>query len=233
MALPKINNVPKYDVVIPSTKQAVRFRPYLVKEEKVLMLAMESHDQGQAMNAVVDTIESCIQDTIDKNKLTTLDVEYLFTRIRAKSVGETTKVGLKCSECETSNDAIIPIEAIQIEVPEIESKVAITDELTLSLRWPRYNDLLDLGQFESQTEMTFKMVSRCIEAVETPQERIDFRDESEEEIMEFIESLSGDQFSKIREFVEAMPTLKHELNYKCKSCGHENHMTLQGMNDFL
>ena len=77
------------------------------------------------------------------------------------------------------------------------------------------------------------MVSRCIEAVETPQERIDFRDESEEEIMEFIESLSGDQFSKIREFVEAMPTLKHELNYKCKSCGHENHMTLQGMNDFL
>jgi len=233
MALPKLNNVPKYDVVIPSTQQSVRFRPYLVKEEKVLMLAMESQDQAQAMNAVVDTIESCVQDPIDKNKLTTFDVEYLFTRIRAKSVGETTKVGLKCSECDTANDVVIPIEAIQIEVPDVASKVSITDDITLSLRWPRYNDILDLGQFTSQTEMTFKMVARCIEAVETPEERINFRDESEAEIMEFIESLSGEQFAKIREFVEAMPTLRHELDYTCSSCGHQNRMSLEGMNDFL
>ena len=112
MALPKINTAPKYEAVVPSTKQTVRFRPYLVKEEKVLMMAMETQDTKQAMAAVVDTIESCVTEPLDKNKLTTFDVEYLFTRIRAKSVGETAKTGLKCESCEHPNEVIIPIEEI-------------------------------------------------------------------------------------------------------------------------
>ncbi len=233
MALPKINTAPKYEAIVPSTKQAVRFRPYLVKEEKVLMMAMETQDQKQAMHAVVDTIEACVSDPIDKNKLTTFDVEYLFTRIRAKSVGETVKAGIKCESCEHSNDVVIPIEDVIIDVPDIDGKIEIADNINLVLRWPRYNDILDLSEFKSQTEMTFAMIERCVESVETPEEKIMFKDESAADRMTFIESLSGDQFEKLKNFMEAMPQMKHTLDYKCVKCGHDNKLELQGMQDFL
>ena len=233
MALPKINTAPKYEAIVPSTKQAVRFRPYLVKEEKVLMMAMETQDQKQAMAAVVDTIEACVSEPIEKNKLTTFDVEYLFTRIRAKSVGETVKAGLKCESCEHSNEMVIPIEEVTINVPDIDNKLEIADNINLVMRWPRYNDITDLSDFESQTEMTFAMIERCIESVETAEEKIMFKDESAADRQAFIESLSGDQFTKLREFMEAMPQMKHTLEFKCGKCGHDNNVELQGMQDFL
>ena len=233
MALPKINAAPKYEAVVPSTKQTVRFRPYLVKEEKVLMMAMETQDNKQAMAAVVDTIESCVSEPIDKNKLTTFDVEYLFTRIRAKSVGETVKTGLKCENCEHANEVVIPIEDITINVPDVDSKIEIADNINLILRWPRYNDVTDLSDFKSQTEMTFTMIERCIESVETAEEKIIFKDESAADRKAFIESLSGDQFIKLKDFMESMPQMRHELDFKCGKCGHDNHFVLQGMQDFL
>ena len=233
MALPKINAAPKYEAVVPSTKQTVRFRPYLVKEEKVLMMAMETQDNKQAMAAVVDTIEACVSEPIDKNKLTTFDVEYLFTRIRAKSVGETAKAGLKCESCEHPNDVIIPIEEVKINVPDVDNKLEIADNINLVMRWPRYNDITDLSDYKSQTEMTFTMIERCIESVETAEEKIMFKDESAADRQAFIESLSGDQFTKLREFMEAMPSLKHTLEFKCGKCSHDNKVELQGMQDFL
>tara|TARA_Y100001933_G_scaffold127142_1_gene126948 strand:- start:1573 stop:2274 length:702 start_codon:yes stop_codon:yes gene_type:complete len=233
MALPKINAAPKYEAVVPSTKQTVRFRPYLVKEEKVLMMAMETQDNKQAMAAVVDTIEACVSEPIDKNKLTTFDVEYLFTRIRAKSVGETAKAGLKCESCEHPNDVIIPIEEVKINVPDIDNKLEIADNINLVMRWPRYNDITDLSDYKSQTEMTFAMIERCIESVETAEEKIMFKDESAADRQAFIESLSGDQFTKLREFMEAMPSMKHTLEFKCGKCSHDNKVELQGMQDFL
>ena len=233
MALPKINAAPKYEAVVPSTKQTVRFRPYLVKEEKVLMMAMETQDNKQAMAAVVDTIEACVSEPIDKNKLTTFDVEYLFTRIRAKSVGETAKAGLKCESCEHPNDVIIPIEEVKINVPDIDNKLEIADNINLVMRWPRYNDITDLSDYKSQTEMTFTMIERCIESVETAEEKIMFKDESAADRQAFIESLSGDQFTKLREFMEAMPSMKHTLEFKCGKCSHDNKLELQGMQDFL
>ena len=233
MALPKINAAPKYEAVVPSTKQTVRFRPYLVKEEKVLMMAMETQDNKQAMAAVVDTIEACVSEPIDKNKLTTFDVEYLFTRIRAKSVGETAKAGLKCESCEHPNDVIIPIEEVKINVPDVDNKLEIADNINLVMRWPRYNDITDLSDYKSQTEMTFTMIERCIESVETAEEKIMFKDESAADRQAFIESLSGDQFTKLREFMEAMPSMKHTLEFKCGKCSHDNKVELQGMQDFL
>jgi len=103
MALPKLNESPKYSLTIPSTRQEVRFRPYLVKEEKVLMIAMESEDQSKIFNAIADTIEACIEEPIAKNKLTTFDIEYMFVQIRSKSVGESIDLDLPCNKCETPN----------------------------------------------------------------------------------------------------------------------------------
>ena len=104
MSLPKLNSVPKFEVTVPSTQEVVKFRPFLVKEEKVLMMAVESQDLGASVKAVVDTIDACIEGGIDKKTLTTFDVEYLFTQIRTKSVGESAKFNLKCEKCEEDNE---------------------------------------------------------------------------------------------------------------------------------
>src|SRR5210317_1903295 len=112
MALPKLNDTPKYDIVIPSTKANVKFRPFLVKEQKVLLIAMESQDQTQILNAIVDTIRACAQSDINVAKLTAFDIEYLFTKIRSKSVGEKATVAIKCSECEHSNKVDVNLDKI-------------------------------------------------------------------------------------------------------------------------
>ena len=114
MALPKLNDTPKYSVKIPSTQKTVRFRPFLVKEEKVLLLAMESDDTKDIVLAILDTISACVADNIDVKKLTTYDVEYLFTQIRAKSVGETTSVSIECESCKEKNQVTVDINSIQV-----------------------------------------------------------------------------------------------------------------------
>jgi hypothetical protein len=236
MALPKLNAVPKYDIVVPSTQQAVRFRPYLVKEEKVLMLAMESQDQKQSLNAIVDTIVACVSEDIERNKLTTFDVEYMFTQIRSKSVGETSKVSIKCKECDHSNEVVIPLESIKINMPDnIVTLIELTPEISVQLKWPTYSDLgnLDMSAGASQVKQTFEMISKCIDSVLTGDERISMKDEPKEEVMDFIESLTSEQFDKIREFVEQMPKLKHDVEFTCTSCSEANKITLEGMNDFF
>ena len=110
MALPKLNDKPKYEMKIPSTKEEVRFRPFLVKEEKVLMIAMESEDTRQILNAVVDTLDACIEGGVNKTKLTTFDVEYMFTKLRSKSVGEVATLAIECSHCNTKNEVTANLE---------------------------------------------------------------------------------------------------------------------------
>ena len=236
MALPKLNSTPKYDITIPSTQQAVRFRPYLVKEEKVLMLAMESQDQKQSLAAIVDTIVACVSEDIERTKLTTFDVEYMFTQIRSKSVGETSKVSIKCKECDHANEVVIPLESIKINMPEdVVSLIELTDEISVQLKWPTYSDLgdLDMADGASQVTQTFDMIAKCIDSVLTGDERISMKDEPKEEVMDFIESLTSEQFDKIREYVELMPKLKHDVEFKCVSCSDTNKITLEGMNDFF
>ena len=180
MALPKLNAAPKYEVVVPSTGQQVRYRPYLVKEEKILMMAMESQDQKQALAAIVDTIGSCVQEDLNTSDLTTFDVEYLFTQIRSKSVGETAKIAIPCQHCETENEVVIKLDDIKVgNPPGLESKIQITDNIALQMRWPSYNELVDFNQDLNQTELTFKMIASCIDSVLTEEEAIKMRDEPE------------------------------------------------------
>ena len=233
MALPKLNDAPKYEIVVPSTGQKVRYRPYLVKEEKILMLAMESQDQRSALGAIVDTIGSCVQDELNTSSLTTFDVEYLFTQIRSKSVGETAKIGVNCKHCDEQNEVIVKLDDIKVGNPEgLETKIELTDQIALKMRWPSYNELIDFGDM-STTDQTFKMIAACIDSVQTEEENIRLRDESEAEQMAFIESLSSAQFDKIRAYVEKMPKMEHHVSFECTSCGKGNDITLSGISDFF
>ena len=129
MALPKLNDSPKYELVIPSSQQNVRYRPYLVKEEKVLMLEMESEDQAHILNTISDTIISCVEEPINRRSLTTFDIEYMFLQIRSKSVGESVDLKLKCESCDTPNDISIKLSDINIDIPNVEKRINITDEI--------------------------------------------------------------------------------------------------------
>jgi hypothetical protein len=235
MALPKLNDTPKYDIVIPSQNKKVKYRPYLVKEEKVLMMAMESQDMNAILNAVVDTITACVQNDIEKDKLTIFDVEYMFTQIRAKSVGETSKVGIKCKHCETSNEIAIDVSSIKIDVPKISNTIELTSEITLEMKWPSYDDLISLGikDTKSMAQNAFAMIGKCIAAIHTNDERISTKDVPSEELEEFIDSMTKDQFQKVSAYIEQMPRLIHNVDFNCVSCGETNNIKLEGMSDFF
>jgi len=239
MALPRLNDKPKYETIIPSTGKVIHYRPYLVKEEKVLMLAFESGDQKETLNAVVDTIEACIdpEDNFRKNDLTTFDVEYLFVKIRAKSVGETSTVLIKCSDasCEHSNTVLIDLEQIAINVPREKKIINVGSGISLELKWPSYKDIIkkNINQENMDINTMFEVVSDSIEAVMTENERIKFKEETLEERFKFIESLSTSEFQKITAFLNDIPKLEHNINFICEKCTKNNTQKLEGISSFF
>ena len=232
MALPKLNSEPKYELIIPSLKKKVKFRPFLVKEEKVLMIAMESGDQKDALNAILDTISVCIQDKINLNTLTTFDVEYLFLQLRAKSIGETAKVNIKCTKCGTPNTVSIKLDDINIELPEIENTVKLDEKVSVELQWPPFKGLTEVNT-DNSTESAFEMIANCIKIIYTEDERINVSEVSKEEIKEFLESMNTEQFSKLRDYIDKIPKLKHDVSFCCKNCASANTITLEGVESFL
>ena len=238
MALPKLNAVPKYDMVIPSTGKSVRFRPFLVKEEKVLMLAAESEDPKQMANALADMFLACVQEDIDKNTLTATDVEYGFLKIRAKSVGETTALKMTCTKCEHENEVKVNLD--EVEVPKagkLKERVELEKNLFIELQQPTFSGVLNATNSEDENLTTidriFDIISEAITNIVTENENINARDVSKAELREFLESMSGEQFAKVRAFVEQLPRLQKEIKFKCESCGHDNKTTVEGIQAFL
>ena len=235
MALPKLNEAPKYSITIPSTNKKVRFRPFLVKEEKVLLLAMESEDQDHILQAILDTITACVVDELDTRQLTTYDIEYLFTKIRAKSVGETTKVGLACEACETTNEIIIPVDDIGIKRNEdIKSIIELAPGMELELRHPSYLELFEdeLVKSGETAAATFAMIRMCLKSLRTEDSIIELQKEDPKELDEFLESMNTTQFESIREWIENIPAMAHDIEFTC-SCGHANKMELKGIQSFF
>lgn len=234
MALPKLNSNPKYELTIPSTGTKARFRPFLVKEEKALMIAMESGNQNDALGGLVDTINACAtDDNFSAGKLTTFDIEYIFLQLRAKSVGETVKLGLKCSECSATNDHVVPLDSIKVTLPKIERIIKLEQDITIEVDWPTFNDIKNLTIIEDDTESAFKIIAKCIKSINTGSERILAKDVTEAELQDFLESMSSGQFTKIKDFFEQIPKLKHDMKFKCVKCSHDNEISVEGVENFL
>ena len=237
MALPKLNDMPKYSVTIPSLKQEVRVRPFVVKEEKILLIAMESKDPKQIAHAIIDTIRSCVEDEFDTNKLTSYDVEYLFTQIRGKSVGETSTVLISCPDCETDNEVSVNINELKIQGEIPSSKIKISDTITIEMKPPSYLQIAENEKIMSENSTTmdriFGLLISSIDAVLTEEERFSFKDATHQEATEFLESMSNEQFAKIRKYMEEQPSLKHDVEYDCVGCQKHQKLTLEGMQDFF
>ena len=235
MALPKLNDQPKFEITVPSTNKSHRFRPFLVKEEKVLLIALESNDQSQMLNAIADTVDACSDGSIKVTDLTTYDIEYLFTQLRGKSVGETTKLQMICTECEKTTEAHINLDDIKMSGGTTSPIIEVAENISVELGYPAYmnmmNDETIMG--EDASAATFAMIRSCVKAVLTDDERIDMKDEAPEAIDEFIESMNSGQFQKIRDFIDDMPSMKHNVEFTCDHCKHENKTVLEGMQAFF
>ena len=234
MVLPKLNTSPKYEMVIPSSKQTVRYRPYLVKEEKVLLMAFESNDSSQAMNAIIDTILVCVDENIKRETLTTFDVEYMFTQIRSKSVGETSKVNVKCEKCETLNAVTINLAEVELDTPEsVDNEIQLTPEVSIELSYPSADSLISIDKEATQAEKILATIVASIDVIKTEEERVSTKDVTKKEVEEFVDGMTGEQFSNLAEYVKNIPTLKENVEFVCENCGHNNSRELVGFTDFF
>lgn len=237
MALPRLSNDrPIYEMVVPSTKETVKYRPFLVKEQKSLLVAFESQDQKQILNSMLACIESCVPG-VDVMKLATFDVDYMFTQVRSKSVGETSTVLSACTECREENEVKINLADINVKSDGLKTEVIeISDDISLEMKYPTYEDTLGYVKSElsdNAAETMFNSIATCINAVQTKDENILLKHEPREEIETFINSLTTQQLEKITSFVDGMPTLIHEQKYTCKKCSHENTLQMKGLQDFF
>jgi hypothetical protein len=241
MPLP-ILEAPKYEVTIPSSGKKVRFRPYLVKEEKILMIALESQNQKDILTAMKEVVSNCTFGKVDTDNLCTFDLEYLFLKLRAKSVGEISKVGIKCEKCETSTVVEINLDEINVDMSNRPNPtVKLTEEIGITLAWPKMKAAADLVDTTGDEKMTSKVgtaidvVVSCIESIYDKTKIHKASEQTKEELVQFIENLSQSQFAKIQEFIEAMPKVEHIAKFKCSNakCAHQNEITLSGMSNFF
>lgn len=235
MALPKLDT-PRYEMVVPSTGKKVVYRPYLVKEEKILMLAMESNDQKQMIRALKDVIRSCTEDAIDTESLALFDIEYIILKLRGKSVGETTEVGLACKSCETKNDVPVNLEAVKVDVPpKSKRKIKLTNNVGITMKYPSVNTITDTGISEENVSVdkVFDIIISCIESIYSNDEIFDASEQTNEELRDFLESLNTDQFSKVKKFIEEIPTASLDVDFVCGKCSEHNHYEVRGLANFF
>ena len=235
MALPVLNN-PNYEMELPSTGEKIEYRPFLVKEQKILMMAMESKDTSAQSKAVVDIIKNCTFGKIDDKVegLPTFDIEYMFLQLRQKSVGETVDITITCPDDETTKVPVtVNLEDINVVKTEGHDKVImITDKIGMTMKYPTMKQIMgyDMNKLDSM-EGTFGIIQDCLENVFDEDQVYD--EMSKKELSEFIEQMTTDQFQKVTEFFTTMPKLKHTVKVTNPNTGVENEIVLEGMQSFL
>ena len=230
MPLPKIAT-PTYELVLPSSNKKVKYRPFLVKEEKVLILAMESQDTSTVANAVKDVLASCILSRgVKVEKLSTFDIEYLFLNIRGKSVGEKIEVMVTCpDDGKTQVPTSINIDEIKVIIDDEHSKdIKLDDQYTLRMRYPSLDEVENM-----KVDDTFDLISSCIEQVYSEEESWTAEDCTKKELSQFIESLNSNQFKDIEKFFETMPKLTHTVTVTNPNTKKENEIVLEGLQNFF
>ena len=247
MALPKVST-PTYELTIPSSGEKVTYRPFLVKEEKTLLMAMESGDNTSMTKAMQDIITSCTEGKVKINKLAPFDLEYFFLQLRGRSVGETLTVRAprpanftSCCEEATEEDICelnININDISIDTSKIKSsEIKITDDIGMKMNFPqleivqKYSSGIE-GE-EIKSENIFKLIIECIEYIWDGDEIFKAKDSSKKELTDFLDSLNSGQFQQVREFFESMPRLSHEIDWACPKCEKSKTLTLTGIDSFF
>ena len=237
MPLPKIAT-PTYELVLPSSNRKIKYRPFLVKEEKILILAMESQDSTQIANAVKDVISNCIISRgIKVDKLSTFDIEYLFLNVRGKSVGEEIEVMVTCpDDGKTQVPKSINIDSIKVKSDENHSRdIKLDDNYTLRMKYPSLMEFIknNFSTAEMGVDDTFDLISSCIEQVYSEEESWTSEDCTKKELPQFLEQLNSNQFKEIEIFFETMPKLSHTVKVTNPNTKVESEIVLEGLQNFF
>jgi hypothetical protein len=240
MALPKID-VPTYEIDLPVSKKKIKFRPFLVKEQRNLLMAMESSESTSVHSAIRDILYNCtLTENVDIEKLPIIDIEYYFINLRGKSVGEIVESKYRCNnevdgkECGNIMDAPINLLDIQVEMDEtISPEIQLTDKLSIKMKYPEFGIVKDSINLENETEITFNMLARSIEYIYDGEQFYYGNETPIEEMVEFVEMLDQKQFEKIENFFNNLPKLKEKLEIDCKKCGYHHEINVEGLESFF
>lgn len=233
MALPK-QSAPKYNCVLPSDGTEVEFRPFLVKEQKVLLLAQEEENEKAMFNAVKDLIESVCFTEIKADRLSVVDMEYLFLKIRSKSVGETANIKVTCNDpnCNGTGDAVINLDDVEVVGEAPENKIMINDEIGIELRYPRVSDI-NAVQGMDNANSTLTMLKSSMVNIYDADEVYPTMDASTNELNEFVENLTMQQLEMITDYFNSIPSLQHDVESECTTCAKDIRTTVKGLNSFF
>ena len=236
MPLPKIVT-PTFELTLPSNKKKVKYRPFLVKEEKILILAIESGGMKEVTMAIKDVLKNCVLTRgIKIDELPTFDIEYLFLNIRARSIGESIDLLVTCpDDGKTKVNTQIYIDEVEVKTDKDHTKdIKIDDTYTMRLKYPSLDQFVDENfNFEKETDNTFSLVASCIEMIFSKEEAWEGKDSTQEELVGFLEQLNSTQFKQVQKFFETMPKLSHDIEVENPETKVKSTVTLEGLASFF
>ena len=236
MALPKLTT-PTYELEVPSTDEKIKYRPFLVREEKILLIALESGESKDIITAIKDIVTECTYGKIDLGKMPMFDVEYVFLQIRSKSVGEVSTLRLLCpDDKETYVNVDIDLSEIMVQVDEEHNpKIELTDEMGMIMTYPSIDTLNATGIASINASNMLDVIGTCILQIydKKGEEVFETKDQTKKEVSEFVESLNTKQFQEVQKFFDTMPKLKHTVELENPKTGVKSKIVLQGLNDFF
>ncbi len=236
MALPVLT-IPTYELEVPSTDEKIKYRPFLVKEEKVLLIAMESGEAEDMLQAVKDIVNECTFNKLKLGSMPMFDVEYIFLNIRAKSVGEVSKLMVLCQDDgETYADIEVDLNEIDVQVDEEHTnRIELTDEMGVIMQYPTIDSFSAEGIGDINASNMLDVIVSCIAQIydKKGEEVYDSKDSTKKELVEFVEQLNTKQFADVQKFYDTMPSLKHTITVKNPKTKVESEVTLTGLNDFF
>ena len=234
MALPKLQTS-EYTLILPSTQEEIKFRPFLVKEQKILMIAQESGEESQIASAVGQLVDGCTFGSVDANLSPMFDIEYVFLQLRAKSVGSKITLNVTCpDDNETQVEIEVDVDDIQVQMSlEHNQDIEITDGISIHFRYPRLKDLQGMASELSDFEKTLILVVECVETITSGEEVINRIDMTQDEIVEFIDSMNSTQMEDVLKFFETMPKVRHIIDVVNPKTKKKGEILLEGLESFL
>ena len=234
MALPKLD-IPKHKLTVPSTQEEIEYRPFLVKEQKVLMIAQEGGEDKDIATALGDLVKTCTFGSIDPNINPMFDIEYVFLQIRSKSVGDIVEISVLCPDDEETRVPVkITLSELQVQISvEHTNEYQLNDNIKMVFRYPVLSDLLGVSEKISDVEKTFMLLLKCVTEIHHGEEIFNRIDITDKELEEFIDSMSGEQFEGILDFYETMPKLRHVVNVTNPNTEVKSEVLLEGLESFL
>ena len=230
----KINHLPTFETTLPITKQSVKFRPFVMKEEKLLLLASESGDRDSIFRALNEAVNACTFGVVSCETHPMVDVQKLFLEVRGKSVGEIIEFNLVCGNCKQSTFSSLDVKDIQVKYHEGHTtKIKLAEDLIITMSYPKLEHLALLSNPEATLDDIYLVVSECIESIKTKDESYTRETSSKEDFREFVDNITSSQFEMMKEFFDTMPAIEHDIEFTCPKCSRNNIVSMDEIVNFF